>query len=138
MLLRPLTDLRKVALDPLPGILGRCTAQLLSMRREDFVHTLVVLRSSEKQVAAVRSGHPRRLAPTWSGCHAASNTQTNVRLIGSSVGNPSPYPAKGTQPRKGESYAALTEGTGEAHDLHNNGGPRGTQLRTSGNTRAPS
>ena len=41
MLLRLLTDLRAVALDPLPGILGRCTAQLLSMRREDFVHTLV-------------------------------------------------------------------------------------------------
>ena len=42
MLLRPLTDLRAaVALDPLPGILGRCTAQLLSMRREAFVHTLV-------------------------------------------------------------------------------------------------
>src|SRR3712207_1290456 len=52
-----------------------------------------------------------------SGGLAASNTQTNVRLIGSSVGNPSPYPAKGTQPRKGESYAALTVGTGEAHDL---------------------
>jgi hypothetical protein len=50
----------------------------------------------------------------------------------------SPHPAKGTQPRQGESYAALNEETGEAHDLHNNGGPRGTQLRTSGNTRASS
>src|SRR3712207_5195637 len=78
-----------------------------------------MLRSSEKQVAtAARSGHPRRLAPTWSGCHAASNTQANVCLVGSSVRTPSSYPAKRTQPRKGKSYAALTEGTGEAHDLH--------------------
>jgi hypothetical protein len=41
MLLRPLTDLKVLALDPLPGILGRCTAQLLGMRREDFVHILI-------------------------------------------------------------------------------------------------
>ena len=41
MLVRPFVGVGKIALDPLPGVLGRWTAGLTSLRREDFVRHLL-------------------------------------------------------------------------------------------------